>query len=100
MKIIKAEIASQYNGPLIDTAVWVDLFFHMPIPKATSKKKRELMIQGILRPIVTPDRINLGKLLEDCLQGIVIGNDSKIVDGRVAKFYSEIPNTLINIREL
>jgi Holliday junction resolvase RusA-like endonuclease len=100
MKIIKFEIDAQYKGPLIDTAVWVDLFFFMPIPKSTSKKKRQAMIGGFIRPTGTPDRCNLCKLYEDCLQGIVIGKDSKIIDGRVAKFYGEEPCTLIHIKEI
>ncbi len=100
MKIIKSEIASQYNGPLIDVAVYADFFFYMPIPKNTSKKRRAAMISGLLRPEKIPDRTNICKLYEDCLQGIVIVNDAKIVDGRAAKFYGEIPSTLINIREI
>lgn len=58
------------------------------------------MLDNTIRPETTPDRINLGKLYEDCLQQIVIGNDSKIVDGRVAKFYGENPRTEIYIEPL
>ncbi len=100
MKIIKSEIASQYSGPLIDIAICADFVFYMPIPKNTSKKRREAMTKGLLRPEKTPDRTNICKLYEDCLQGIVIKNDAKIVDGRVAKFYGEIPCTQIYIIEV
>lgn len=100
MKIFKSEIAHQYGGPLIETAVNVDLIFYMPIPKSTSKKKRALMISGHLRPEGPPDRTNLAKLYEDCLQQIVIGKDSRIVDGRIAKFYGEIPRTEIYIESI
>ncbi len=93
----KKLIAAQYDGPLIDEAIIVDLTFYMPIPKATSKKKRLQMLSGMLRPLGTPDRTNLCKRAEDLLQGIVIKNDSKIVGGRVDKYYGEIPRSVINI---
>lgn len=90
-------LRTQYKGDLIDFAVNCDLTFFMPIPKATSKKKRVLMQSGKVRPTTTPDRINLGKLLEDILQGVVLKNDSVIVGGTVEKWYSEEPRSLIKI---
>jgi Holliday junction resolvase RusA-like endonuclease len=98
--LLKALVQSIYRGNLIDAPILCDLTFYMPIPKSTSKKKREDMISGKIRPAKTPDRTNLCKQLEDILQGIVIKNDSKIVDGRVAKYYSETPHTLIHIEVL
>ncbi len=97
---IKKIIRTLYQGPILDEALIVDLIFHMPIPKSTSKKKRLLMISGIERPEGTPDRINMGKYYEDLLQDIVIKNDSKIVGGRVDKYYSEEPRTEIKIWKL
>lgn len=94
---IKKVIRSLYDGPILDEAMIVDLIFYVAIPKATSKKKRLLMISGMERPEGTPDRINMGKYYEDLLQGIVIRNDSKIVGGRVDKYYSEEPRTQIQI---
>lgn len=96
-QIIKDIIRKQYKGEILDIAICVDMDFYMPIPKSTSQKKKIMMICGHLRPEGTPDRINLGKLYEDCLQGIVIKKDSRIVDGRVAKFYGEVPRTHIRI---
>ncbi|MES2409053.1 MAG: RusA family crossover junction endodeoxyribonuclease [Patescibacteria group bacterium] len=93
-------LANQHQGDLLDEAIVVDLFFYMPIPKSASKKKRELMLSGDIRPEGTPDRTNTCKLAEDCLQGSVIKNDSKIVDGRVGKWYSDNPRTEIYITRL
>lgn len=92
-----SQIQSQYQGDLLTVPVIVDMFFFMPIPKSTSKKNTSLMINGDLRPAKTPDRTNLAKLYEDCLQGIVIKNDSQIVGGMVGKFYSPHPRTVIYI---
>ena len=99
-KIIKELIRAQYKGEIIDVAIQCDLTFFMPIPKATRKKKRLLMLCDQLRPEGTPDRTNMAKLYEDLLQGIVIRKDSKIVDGRVSKFYSENPRTEIHIEPI
>jgi len=97
-KIIKSLIRQQYDGPVLDGYFWVDLFFYMPIPKSISKKKRQMMIDGKIRPESGGDRTNLSKFYEDLLQGIVIKNDKKIVDGRVAKWYGEEPKTVINLQ--
>jgi len=100
MNDFRAILKSQYKENLISTAIRCDLVFFMPIPKSVSKKKRELMINGNLRPITTPDRGNLLKLFEDCLQDSVICNDSLIVEGNASKWYSEMPRTLITITVL
>ncbi len=95
--IIKRQIASDYKGEVLQDSIGVDLIFYMPIPKATSQKKRALMISGELRPKSTPDRTNMAKLYEDILQDIVYTNDSLIADGRVAKYYGEVPRIEIKI---
>ena len=97
MNFMREIVAEQYKGPLLDQAVICDLAFFMPIPKAASKKRRLQMLCGMIRPEGTPDRINLGKLAEDFLQGIVLKNDSKIVGGKVEKFYGAVPRTEIKI---
>lgn len=58
------------------------------------------MLNGLDPPIGVPDRINLGKLYEDCLQGIVILKDSRIVGGRVDKFWGEIAETRMIINRV
>lgn len=96
-KKIRPIIQEQYKGDILEEALIVEIFFHMPIPKATSKKRRLLMLEGKIRPTTTPDRTNMAKYFEDLLQGIVIKNDSQIVDGRISKWYDENPRSVINI---
>lgn len=100
MKVMREMLKDQYQGPVLEKAITCDYTFYMPIPKSTSKKKRALMLLGVIRPICTPDLDNLRKLYSDILQDIVIKNDSQIVDGRSAKFYGEVPQTIIQIGEL
>lgn len=58
------------------------------------------MVDGTLRPITRGDRGNYLKFLEDCLIGIVIKDDSIIVDGPVRKVYGEKGKTIIKINEV
>lgn len=93
-------LRKQYNEPLIDYQIAVEFIFIVPIPVYTSQKKRILMLSGEIRPIKRPDRGNFLKLYEDSLTGIVITDDSIIVDGPVRKFYGLEPKTVIKIYTL
>lgn len=99
-KIIKLEIASQYQGELLEGALNCNLTFYMPIPKGTSKKRRALMLSGFIRPTKRPDRTNMAKFYEDLLHGIVYEDDGAIVDGITAKYYGEEPKTVIEVTVL
>lgn len=94
---LKPQIAhSPLSGPLR-----VDVIFHMPIPKSTSGIRRRQMLNGTIHHISKPDRSNLLKFIEDCLQDAgVLSNDSIIVSGETKKIYSNTPKTSILIQEL
>lgn len=100
MKIMKEIVRSQYKDIPSEKAVICHLAFYVPIPKATSRKRRLLMLSGKIRPITRGDRTNYAKLYEDVIQGIVIVDDAQIVGGDVAKWYDEKPRTVITIEEL
>jgi Holliday junction resolvase RusA-like endonuclease len=100
MKLIKSIISEQYHGELIDGAIKCEMRFYMPIPKSASKKKRARMIAGELRPITRPDISNTAKFSEDCLLGIVIKDDSAIVDSSLHKYYGEQPRTEIELCQI
>lgn len=99
MNDFKEILRGQYKGPILETPLICDMFFYMPIPKSASKKKQDLMIMGALRPTSTPDIDNLRKLGSDVLQGVVIKNDSQIVEGWTSKEYSLNPRTIIRLKE-
>lgn len=96
---IQWQVKAQWNQAPLAGAVWADFTFHMPIPKNTSKTRRIQMLNGIIHPTCRPDRTNILKLYEDCLNGIVIEDDSQIVDGCVRKIYGETPKTVIRIMQ-
>ncbi len=95
---VRWQLKSQYSGkePLCG-ALWAHFMFFIPIPKNTSSIKKKQMLAGIIRPITRPDRTNYTKFFEDCLTGIVIEDDSIIVDGPISKMYGDIPKMVVKI---
>ena len=73
----------------------LDIRFHMPIPKSTSKKKTvEMELRSHCKK---PDLTNLVKFVEDSLNGIVWDDDSQISQLKAKKFWSGEPKTIIDI---
>lgn len=70
------------------------------IPKSVSKKKRGLMLGGIMRPTKKPDMDNVVKIIADSLNQIAYKDDTQIVDCQCRKFYSEEPRVEVRIIEV
>ncbi len=58
------------------------------------------MLNGIIRPTKRPDFDNIGKIICDSLNMIAYHDDSAIVDGRVRKFYSDVPRVEVIIKSI
>ena len=92
------QIKAQYNQEKpIAGPVRLSLSFHLPIPKATSKVRRLQMLNGVMHHITRPDVSNFCKFAEDTLKGIVIEDDSQVVEINAKKIYADIPKTVISI---
>ena len=76
----------------------VNAFFS--IPKSASKKNREKMLRGEIRPTKRPDWDNIGKIVSDALNEMAYKDDCQIVDARVIKRYSDNPRVEVEITEL
>lgn len=76
----------------------VNAFFS--IPKSASKKNREKMLRGEIRPTKRPDWDNIGKIVSDALNAIAYRDDSQIVDATVRKWYSDTSRVEVEITEL
>lgn len=72
--------------------------FCMPIPKSTSKKKRQEMLQSPTPHTKRPDLDNLVKLVKDALNGVFWLDDNQIYNLHTEKIYGEVPKTIIEIR--
>lgn len=68
-------------------------------PKTATKKAREAMLAGEIRPAVKPDWDNIGKLICDALNGFAYQDDKNVVKATVVKVYAERPRVEVRIRE-
>lgn len=93
------QLRSQYKEEPLTTALLADITIYRRIPKSTSKKRREQMLCGMIRPMTRPDSDNFSKYIQDSMTGIVYRDDAQIVDLYVHKFYSDRPRTKIKIKE-
>lgn len=59
-----------------DDMIRCKIVAYYPIPKSTSKKKRELMHQAFIRPTKKPDLDNLQKAIFDGLNQVAFPDDS------------------------
>lgn len=95
------QLRSQFNHECITGAILLNVIFYMPIPKNTSKVRKLQMLNGVIHHRGKPDRTNLLKLIEDCIERAgIISNDSIIVGGHSEKLYGLVPRTFIEIEVL
>lgn len=83
-----------------DTALEMVITARFTPPESASKKKRESMLLGDLRPTKPPDSDNIGKIVMDSLHDVCYLNDACVVNLKVEKRYSQVAETVVEIREL
>ncbi len=83
----------------LETPVSVYLYLRVPVPASYSKKRTEACLSGQEKPIKKPDLTNVGKSLEDGMNGIVYKDDSQIVNLHMTKVYSTEPAVEIMVCE-
>ncbi len=91
------EIRQQRPKKLIEAPVSINLWFGMPIPKSTSKKRSQAMLSQNIQHTKKPDIDNLIKFYLDVMNGEVFKDDSQIYQVMGTKFYSDNPKTEIQI---
>lgn len=97
--LVKMEYQAQCAGYMFDRsdALGMRITAFKPIPKSTSKRKRVLMEERLMRPGKKPDWDNIGKIICDALNKVAFHDDAQIVDGRVVKVYSDQPRVIVEI---
>ncbi len=83
-----------------DVPLQADIIAYFPIPKSTSKKKREAMLNGEIYHTKKPDADNIAKCILDALNDIAYYDDSQVVYIRCKKNYSDEPRAEITIHEI
>jgi Holliday junction resolvase RusA-like endonuclease len=74
--------------------------FFLPIPKSTSKAKRQQMLNRVILPDIRPDEDNLAYLVTNALKEIVYHDDKQICAKHVYKFYGAEGKTIIKVRPI
>ena len=104
-KIELAEIARKqlsehpfYAGKHVP--IEVSLKFYIPMLKSFTKTKREMALNGSLRPPTRPDIDNYIKGTLDGLNGIFWEDDGQIVELHAGKYYSDKPRIEMEIKEI
>ena len=76
----------------------VDAYYS--IPKSTSKRRRQMMIDREIRPTKKPDSSNVLKAIEDALNGVAYKDDAQIVETRISRFYAEQARVDVTLTEI
>jgi Holliday junction resolvase RusA-like endonuclease len=97
--LVKLTYADTENSIYFDGPVHMHVIAFFPIPKSASKLKRRQMILGEIRPIKKPDWDNIGKIVSDALNGVAYHDDSQITSCLVEKYYSDIPQVEVILRD-
>ena len=88
------------NSPIfsLESILYVDITFYMPIQKSVSKSKRMVLLNT--DHICKPDLDNLAKFYLDMMSGIVFHDDNHIASLNLKKVYSDDPKTEIEIKQI
>lgn len=95
--LVKLEYERQCAGQKFadDAEIMAEITAYFPIPKSASKKAREAMDAGSIRPTKKPDCDNIAKTILDALNNIAYTDDKQIVLLQVGKFYREEPCVIV-----
>lgn len=94
---VKKIIRAQYQGDILDSALFVRFVFHIGVPKSWTKAQKHKALTGTIHHISKPDASNLAKFYEDCMKGIIYTDDSIIVWVSPIKVYDDEAYTEIYI---
>ena len=91
--------AAMGASPPLETPVTVAIYIRVEIPKSFSKQKRKDALEGITRPMKTPDLDNCAKCFLDSMNQVVYLDDKQVVNLHITKVWSEIGAVEVMVRE-
>jgi Holliday junction resolvase RusA-like endonuclease len=98
--LVKELFFIEHGQTLLEGQLKIDIKAYFSIPKSASKKKKQLMLEGELRPTKKPDADNILKIIGDALNDLAYKDDKQIVSANIEKFYSDEPRVQIEIKEV
>ena len=97
-----AKLSYQASGAEIfadDAQIYAEIDAYYAIPKSASKKKKQMMLDGRIRPTKKPDTDNIAKIILDALNGIAYYDDAQVVSLAVRKYYSDNPRVEVMLSD-
>jgi Holliday junction resolvase RusA-like endonuclease len=97
--LVKQMFSIRYpgNDPVRDVPLSVKICAYFSVPASAPVKKKQAMLEGMIRPTKRPDIDNIAKIITDALNKIAYHDDAQIVDIKVEKYYSLTPRVEIRI---
>lgn len=87
----------RHGQKVIEAATHVAITVRFGIPKSTSKRLREQMLSGAVRPVKKPDADNVAKAICDSLNGVAFFDDSQVSELHVSRVYAASPGVDVRI---
>ena len=84
----------------ITTPVRAEILVDLPVPQSWSQRRRDAALAGNIRPTSRPDTDNFIKSGLDAINGIVVTDDSLVVELVATKRYARIPQLVITVTSL
>lgn len=97
-KLLGYEARKHFKTPL-EQPIIVTVDFYFPTPTSYTKKKKQLIQEGRVRPAVKPDIDNAAKGIMDSLNNIAYLDDNQVVSLIANKYYADVPRIVITIEE-
>ena len=97
--LVKFQFLQEAQGMTFpeDAPLSVQITAKYEVPKSTSKKKRQMMLDGYVFPTKKPDSDNIAKVVCDSLNGVAYHDDAAVVWLNVVKVYDEFPSVTVRI---
>lgn len=83
------ECYKKQDGRYLKGAIKALIIAYYKIPKSYTKKRVQVIRDGLEKPTKKPDADNIGKVILDSLNGVAYKDDSQIIDLRIKKEYTE-----------
>lgn len=90
----RRQVGTQFTEGTLDMRIMA----YFGIPKSASKRKKQQMESGELRPAKKPDMDNIMKVVADALNAVAYRDDAQVVDSQIRKFYSHNPRIEVIIQ--
>lgn len=98
--LIRDQYTKYIGNTKLEDAIEANITGIFPVPKSTSKKIKEEMLNGNIRYTKKIDCDNLAKVILDALNKTAYDDDSQVCKLIVMKEYGEEPMVKVNLKEI